>query len=152
MSVPFAVASPRRFAVRVERVPHQTRRSSLLRGWRLSLRSPRPTSLHPEYAEPRLLDRRVERGGEREREHAPRLLRGDDAVVPQPGGREIRIAFALVIVADRLLEFLLLLGAPAIAARLDVVAPHRGEHGSGLLAAHHGNSRVGADEQETRRT
>src|SRR6266581_1042504 len=121
--------------------------------WWVSLRSTHPTTklLHPKHPEPRRFDRRVERGGERESEHAPGFLRRDDAVVPQPGGRVIGISLALVIVADRLLEFFLLLGAPRVALGLDVVAAHRGEHRGGLLPAHDRNSRIGPDEQKARR-
>src|SRR6266699_570433 len=121
--------------------------------WWVSLRSTHPTTklLHPKHPEPRRFDRRVERGREREREHAPGFLRRDDAVVPQPGGRVIGISLALVIVPDRLLEFFFLLGAPRLAPRLDIVAAHGGEHRGGLLPTHDRNSRIGPDEQEPRR-
>src|SRR5215813_15618364 len=69
-------------------------------------------SLHPEHPELRLRDRRVERSREGQPEHAARLLRRDDAVVPQPRRGVIGIALGLVAVADRLLERLLFLGRP----------------------------------------
>src|SRR5260370_27910917 len=90
-------------------------------------------SLHPEHPEPRRFDRGVERGRERESEHAPGFLRRDDAVVPQPGGRVIGVSLPLVIVADRLLEALLLPRPPRLAPGLEIVAPHGGEHPGGLL-------------------
>ena len=67
---------------------------------------------HPEHAELRRLDRRVQRGGERQRQHARVSRRVDDAVVPQPRGGVVGVALRLVLLADRRLERLLLLGAP----------------------------------------
>ena len=52
-------------------------------------RAPPPVGSHPEDAEARLRDRRVERGGDAQGEDPPRVERIDDAVVPQPGGREV---------------------------------------------------------------
>src|SRR5438128_2787758 len=60
--------------------------------------------LHPENAEAAFLDRRVERGGDREREDVARFLRGDQAVVPEPRGRVVRVPLALVLLAERALE------------------------------------------------
>src|SRR5690242_10877295 len=57
----------------------------------LSAREP-TTSLHPEHAEARRWNRRVQRRRNREAEHVARLRRIDDAVVPQPRAREIRVA------------------------------------------------------------
>ena len=59
-------------------------------------------------------------------EDAPRVERVDDAVVPEPRRRVVRVALALVLGADRVL--------------VDV-ADH-GEDGRGLVAAHHGDARV----------
>ena len=47
-------------------------------------------NLHPEDAEARLRDRRVERGLDAHRQDAPRVERVDDAVVPEPGRGEVR--------------------------------------------------------------
>ena len=58
------------------------------------------TSLHPEDAEGRLGNRRVQRGRDAEREHAARVERVDDAVVPQARGRVVRVALLLVLRAD----------------------------------------------------
>src|SRR3712207_7777831 len=44
---------------------------------------------------------------------------------------------ALVALADRLLERLLVGRRPRLAALLEALPAHRGEHGGGLLAAHH---------------
>src|ERR1700744_6452430 len=74
----------------------------------------RITASHPEHAELGLRDPRVERRREAERQHAARLRRRDDAVVPEPCGRIIRIALGLELIADRLLELRLLLGRPGL--------------------------------------
>ena len=50
---------------------------------------------HPEHPEPRLADRRVQRRRVGQRQHAARLAGRDDAVVPQPRGRVVRIALDL---------------------------------------------------------
>src|ERR671937_2703037 len=57
-------------------------------------------SLHPEDTERRLGNRRVERGRDAERKHTSRVERVDDAVVPEPRGRMVRIPLALVLRAD----------------------------------------------------
>ena len=49
-------------------------------------------SSHPEDAEARLRDRRVERRLDAHRQDAPRIQRVDDAVVPEPCRREVRRA------------------------------------------------------------
>ena len=72
------------------------------------LGSPSPAS-HAEDAELRRRDRRVERRRQRQAEHAARLRRIDDAVVPQPRGGVVRMALRLVLRADRRLERLLFL-------------------------------------------
>src|SRR3954471_20337688 len=61
---------------------------------------------HPKDAELRFLDRRVERGGDREAEQPARVGRVDDAVVPEPCARIVGMALALVLLADRRLELL----------------------------------------------
>src|SRR5262249_32380661 len=70
---------------------------------------------HPKYAELGLRNRRVQRRGKRQSEHTARLGGGDDAVVPQPCGGIIGIAFGIVLLADRLLELLLLHPRPPLA-------------------------------------
>ena len=72
----------------------------------ISYASARPS--HPEHPELRLLHRRIQRRRIRQRQHPPRLARRDDAVVPQPRGREIGIALLVERVLDRLLELRLL--------------------------------------------
>src|SRR4029077_14799102 len=96
-----------------------------------------PLRLHPENAEPGLLDRRVERRGDRQPERAPCLLGRDDAVVPEARCREVGIALALVLLEDGAFELLLLLLAPGAAFRLDAVPLHAGEDRSRLLPPHH---------------
>src|SRR5690606_37046922 len=73
---------------------------------------------HPEDAEARFLHRGIEAGGKGEAQHAARLGRQDDAVVPQARGGVIGVAFLLVAVADRGLEGLFVLGAPRLALGL----------------------------------
>ncbi len=81
---------------------------------------------HAKDAERALGHRRVRRGREAEREHAARVERVDDAVVPEPRGRVVRVALRLVGGAD-----LVRIG----------IADHR-QHRRRLLAAHHGDARV----------
>ena len=106
---------------------------------------------HPEYAEARVFDRGVERGRQRQAQHAARVGRGDDAVVPQARGGVVRMAFALVLLADGRLERVFLGRRPVAAARLDAVALDGGQHAGGLLAAHDRDARVGPHEQHARR-
>src|SRR5690606_6908965 len=80
--------------------------------------------------------------------HAARVGRVDDAVVPQARGRVPGAALGLVLLADRGLERVLLLRAPAAAAGLDAVALDRGQHAGRLLAAHHRDPRVRPHPQE----
>src|SRR6185437_12769974 len=105
---------------------------------------------HPEHAEPRVLDGRVEGRREAQGEHAARVHRIDHAVVPEAGGGVVGMALALVLLADRRLEGLFLGGRPLPALRLDAVALHRGEDRGRLLAAHHRDARVGPAPQEAR--
>src|SRR5690606_19669390 len=102
-----------------------------------------PQPLHPEHAVARRsLDRGVDAGREAQSKHASRVGRVDDAVVPQAGGGVPGAALGFVLLADRRLERVFLLRAPAAAARLDAVAFHRGQHAGGLLAAHHADPRI----------
>ncbi len=57
-------------------------------------------------------------------EHAPRVERIDDAVVPQAGGRVVGAALVLVLREDRRLEFLLLLGRHRLVLGLVGLEPH----------------------------
>src|SRR6202162_4600279 len=63
---------------------------------------------HPKHPKPRPRNGRVQRCRERQRQHAARLRRRQNPVVPQPRRGVIGIAFRLVLLADRLLEFFLL--------------------------------------------
>src|SRR3712207_9595032 len=65
---------------------------------------------HPEDAVAELAQRRVGTRREGQPEHGAGLGGVDDAVVPQPGGGVVGVALGLVLVADRLLERLLLVG------------------------------------------
>src|SRR5688500_13372202 len=56
---------------------------------------------HPEQAEARLADRRVQRRRQAEREQAPRVERIDDSVVPQARARIVGMPLQLVLLADR---------------------------------------------------
>src|SRR5690606_19997430 len=67
----------------------------------------------------------------------------NDAVVPQPGGGVVGVAFVLVLLTNGSLEGLFFVGAPAAAAALDAVAAHGGQHAGGLVAAHDGDACVG---------
>src|SRR5262249_62355078 len=107
--------------------------------------------LHAKHAEARRRNRRVERRRERQRKHTPGLLRGDDAVVPQPGGGEIRMALALKIIADRLFERFFLFGTPRPTLAFDAIAANGGENGGRLLATHQRNPSIRPSEQQARR-
>src|SRR4051794_11908696 len=100
-------------------------------------------ALHPEDAEARLRDRRMDGGLDPERQDAPRVERIDDAVVPQPRGREVRRALALVGLEDRCLE-----GVPSGVVRER--PPDRRENARGLLAAHDRDPGIRPRPQESR--
>src|SRR5690348_824230 len=104
---------------------------------------------HPEDPEMGLFNGRVEARRNRHCQHAARVLRIDDAVVPQPGAGIIGMALAFVLLADCRLEAVLLRLGPGLAAR--AVAPHRRQHVGRLLAAHHRDARIGPRPQEARR-
>ena len=86
-----------------------------------------------------------------EAEHGAGLRGVDHAVVPQAGGGVVGVALRLVLVADRGLERLFVLGGPLLAAGLEAVAADRRQHRRGLLAAHHRDARVRPREQEAGR-
>jgi hypothetical protein len=69
---------------------------------------------------------------EGEAEHAAGVGRVEDPVVPEAGGRVIRAALRLVVVADRRAERLLIGGRPGLAAALELIALDRREHGRRL--------------------
>src|SRR3954470_17700940 len=106
---------------------------------------------HAEDAIANFLQRGVRASRQGQAEHGAGLGGVDDAVVPEAGGGVVGVALGLVLVADRLLERLLLLGRPLIATGLDAVAADLGEHAGGLLAAHHRDAGVGPGEQEAGR-
>ena len=69
--------------------------------------------LHPEHAELRPFGNGgVQRRGEGDPQHVAGLRGIDDAIVPQPRGRVIRVALLLVFGADRRLEGFRLFGRP----------------------------------------
>src|SRR4051812_9502629 len=78
---------------------------------------------HAEDAITDLLQWGVRTGGQGEAQHGAGLRGVDDAVVPEPGGGVVGVPLRLVLLADRLLERLLVLGGPLLAAGLDAVAP-----------------------------
>src|SRR5438477_5841991 len=117
----------RRFAVRITR-----QAISPLLAMRIFENIAPSAPLHPEHAEARLLDRRVEAGGQGEAEHHARLGGIDDAVIPEPRAGIVGMALRLVLRQERRLECGLLLSAPVLTPRLERVAPDGGEHRGGL--------------------
>src|SRR3954452_11868023 len=103
---------------------------------------------HPEDAVAEFAQRCVGARGEGETEHGAGLRGVDHAVVPEAGGGVVRVALVLVLLADRRLERLFLLGRPLLAAGLEPVAADLGQHAGRLLAAHHRDPRIGPREQE----
>src|SRR5258707_9682373 len=71
--------------------------------------------LHPEQAEVSLLDRRIQAGRKTQSQHAPRVRRVDDTIVPEPGTRLIRITLPLILLAARRLESFPLFHRPVAA-------------------------------------
>ena len=59
-----------------------------------------PARLHAKYAEARALFGCVVGDGERERQDAARVLRIDDAIIPQPRRGVIRMPLAFVLLAN----------------------------------------------------
>src|SRR5215469_8313038 len=116
-----------------------------------AMRVARMWPLHAEEPETRVLVRRVAHGCERERQDPPCLQRIDHAIVPEPRRSVVGMALALVLLANRLFESILLLGRPTAARSLELSALHGGEHARGLLAAHHGDARVGPLKEKSRR-
>ena len=104
----------------------------------------------PEQAEPGVLDRRVETGGDGKAKDVSRLGRIDNAVVPEPCGRVVRVALGFVLFARLFLEGRFVGFRPAAAFGLGGVAADRGEYVRRLLTAHDRNTRVGPGKQEAR--
>src|SRR3954452_24821073 len=96
---------------------------------------------HPEHAEARLWDRRMEGGLDAHGEDAARVERIDDAVVPEAGRREVWRAFAFVGLEDGRLE------GVAFLVRREAAADGR-QDPRRLRAAHDGDPRVGPRPQE----
>src|SRR4051794_1021738 len=105
-------------------------------------------SSHPEDAVAELAQRRIGARGEGEPEHGAGLRGIDDAVVPEAGGGVVRVTLVLVLLADRRLERLFVLGRPLLAAGLQPVAAHGRQDAGRLLAAHHRDAGIGPGEQE----
>src|SRR5205823_4594420 len=84
---------------------------------------------------------------QRQREHVPGLGRGDDAVVPDPGGGVVGTPLALVLLDDRALELALLGLAHPLPRRGELRLLHLRQHRGRLLAAHHADPRIGPHEQ-----
>src|SRR4051812_33291339 len=103
---------------------------------------------HPEDAVAELAQRRVGARRQGQPQHGAGLRGVDHAVVPQAGGGVVGVALVLVLLPDRHLERLLVLGRPFLAARLEPVAPDLGEHAGRLLTAHDRDAGVGPGEEE----
>src|SRR5688572_11522488 len=81
--------------------------------------------LHAEHAETRaILDRCVETGGYGEAQHAASVGGIDDAVVPQARRGVVRVALRFVLLPDRRLEGVFVLGRPCLASSFEAVAFH----------------------------
>src|SRR6185437_13626598 len=85
-----------------------------------------------------------------EAQHAARVSRVDDAVVPKSCAGVIRMALAFVLLADWGLESVFFFSGPLATARFDAVALDRRQHACRLFAAHYRNARVGPHPQEAR--
>src|SRR5580700_4113456 len=88
---------------------------------------------HPEDAVAGRLERGVGGRGQREPEDPAGAGRVDDPVVPQPGGRVVRVALVLVLLAD--------VGLVTADATTDATTDG-GQHARGLVAAHDGDAGV----------
>src|SRR5207248_5337759 len=98
---------------------------------------------HPEHAVRRLGNGGVVGGGDGQSQGEAGVERVDDAVVEEAGRRVVGVALAVVLVADRLLEGLFLLG------RGEAALLHGGQHRRRLLAAHDRQAGIGPHPQET---
>src|SRR6476660_8995903 len=96
--------------------------------------------LHSKNPEFRLRHRCIQRCGKCQRQHAPRLGRRNDAVVPQPRCCIIGITLGLELFAQRLLEFFFIGFRPVAAAGLDIVTLYGRQDTRSLFAPHHRNA------------
>src|SRR5262249_47576840 len=111
---------------------------------RLSRGSPlgKTSSSHAENAKWSGRDLRVERGREAEAQHHSGVDRIDDTIVPQSGGREIRIPFRFISGKRRRRERLALRVRHVAPVAMEVVEPYLEEHACRLLTAHDADARV----------
>src|SRR5208283_3301803 len=105
---------------------------------------------HPEHAEARCLDRRIEGCGDAKTQHHAGLGRIDDAVIPNPRARIIGMRLALESLADRRLEELFFLRRPGFSFCFQIVPAYLRQDIGGLFAAHHRNAGVRPHEEEAR--
>src|SRR5258708_4244349 len=106
------------------------------------------TASHAEHAEARRIGFLSAGQSQGQSEDAPRVLRIDDAIIPQPCRGVIRMTLALELLANRRLEFLLIGIAERLAAALQGLAFDGGENTRRLLAAHDRGPGIGPLEQE----
>src|SRR5688572_25637064 len=95
--------------------------------------------------------RSAHRGADRLAEHAARVDRIDDAIVPEPRSSVVRIALRFVLLANLAHERLTFAVRPRLVARLQTVAAHCRKHLRRLFAAHHGDARVRPGPDHARR-
>src|SRR6267378_4017197 len=100
-------------------------------------------SSHPEHAIGNRLERRLPDDRKREPQHGSGIGRIDHPVVPEPGGRIVRVALVFILLTNRRLELFFLFGTH--------LAADGGQHRGRLLAAHHRDPRIGPHPQEARR-
>ena len=88
--------------------------------------------------------------GQRQSQDAARVERIDDAIIPEPRGRVVRMPLTLELLADRRFQLLFLGGAQGAPAALQCLALDGRQHAGGLLAAHDRGARVRPLKQEAR--
>src|ERR1700738_3235772 len=138
------VRTPNRRAVRKIRQAISPRLATR----RLLITAPSDLALHPEHAKVRRLLRRVAHRRERQPQYAPRFDGIDHAIVPQPRRKIIGMSLALVLLANRLLECLLVRRRPVRTPAPQLVTLDGREHAGGLLTAHDRDARVRPLKQE----
>src|SRR5665647_1450550 len=107
-------------------------------------------TLHAEKPKFRVLNRHIARGRKTQRQHAARVGRIDDAVVPQARRGEIGVTLHFILITNRRLKVFFFLGTPLLTLALDAITAHRGQHTGRLLATHHGDACVGPHPQKAR--
>src|SRR5215208_4436107 len=112
---------------------------------------PEARNLHSKDTEAGRFDRSVRGGGEAKSQNHPGIHRVYDTVVPEPGGRVVRVPFLLVLLEDGPLELLALLVRHLSALALEVVLLHGQEDVRGLCSAHDADAGVRPHPQEARR-